>query len=232
MKTITKIKSYFRDKYYAIKYFFEKFEYLRVFWSPFIRPRLRLYCGEVSIGTPFFYPRKWVKPNHKMALEASEREIQRFKEHNERNPHYPIRVPSLEELLKNKKRCLFPVPKKFGFDFVGLGWKTKWSDKDIRVEHAPLISFVFFKWQIALTFDVPEYYHYWSAWIYYSKYTKTSDNTEQRLKESITEFPLIWTQYIEETKQKVNYWNSVLKPEYLYLVPELTPIVEEDDDEL
>lgn len=37
-----------------------------------------------------------------------------------------------------------PVPKRIGFDFVGLGWKTKWSEDDFRFEWAPVWSFVFF----------------------------------------------------------------------------------------
>jgi hypothetical protein len=37
-----------------------KFKFLKVFNSPFKRPKLKWYFGEVAIGTPYFYPRRWI----------------------------------------------------------------------------------------------------------------------------------------------------------------------------
>lgn len=183
MEILTEIKSYFRNKWIDIKYFFKGFDYLKVYFSPFIKPKLSLYVGTIRFGTPYFYPRKWVKD-------------------------------------KNTGNSV-AVPKKIGFDFVSLGWKTKWSNTDIRFEHAPLISFVFFKWQIVLFFNVPQTSHYWESWIFYSKYTNKKESVEKRLIEAMQEYPMICTIYKQDSKQKVNYWNDVLKKEYLKLVPEL-----------
>jgi hypothetical protein len=63
------------------------------------------------------------------------------------------------------------VNKKIVFDFVGLGWKTKWSDTDFRFEWSPVASFVFFKWQIAVMVIPENQNHYWEAWLYYFKKT-------------------------------------------------------------
>ncbi len=41
-----------------IKY---NFNWIKVFNSPFIRPKLKLYFGKIQHGTPYFLPRKWVK---------------------------------------------------------------------------------------------------------------------------------------------------------------------------
>jgi len=47
---------------------------------------------------------------------------------------------------KEKPGYLKAIPRKIGFDFCSLGWKTKWSDDDFRFEYCPRLSFVFFKW--------------------------------------------------------------------------------------
>ena len=81
---MNKLKQWFERRYYRLKYIYRELQWLKIFCSPFIRPKLRLYCGEASIGTPFFYPRKWVRPNDKMALEAAEKEIQRLEQRLEK----------------------------------------------------------------------------------------------------------------------------------------------------
>ena len=37
------------------------FEFLKVVNSPFKRPKLKWHVGKIAIGTPYFYPRRWVK---------------------------------------------------------------------------------------------------------------------------------------------------------------------------
>ena len=78
--------------------------------------------------------------------------------------------------------------KKVGFDFVGLGYKTKWSATDYRLEWNPIWSFVFYKWQISLIFEPVESHHYWEAWLYY--YYNTEGTKEERIRECKKEFPL------------------------------------------
>ena len=48
---------------------------------------------------------------------------------------------------KERPGFLKAVPKKIGFDFVDLGWKTKWTETDYRFEWGPLWSFVFFNYK-------------------------------------------------------------------------------------
>ena len=88
--------------------------------------------GHMTLGTPYFFPRRWIKATPKLAMEAALREIEdtkRFNELNEKNG-YQKKVKSLDELVTDKMNYRFPTPKKIGFDFVGLGYKTKWSDTE------------------------------------------------------------------------------------------------------
>ena len=149
-----------------------KFEYLKVFNSPFKRPKLKWYIGKVAIGTPYFFPRKAVKKGDKPGF-------------------------------------LTFVPKKIGFDFVGLGYKTKWSDTDYRFEWNPVWSFVFFKWQIAILFVPNECDHYWEAWLYY--YYNTKGTERERIEVCKKEFPQTYTVSNGETKTTVNYYNKILR---------------------
>jgi len=103
-------------------------------------------------------------------------------------------------------------PKKIGFDFIGLGWKTKWENTDYRFEWSPVWSFVFFGYQIAITFVAPEMHHYWECWLYYSKETKGT--TKERLEQARTEFPCVWTSIKDGVKTEICYWDIILKTKY------------------
>lgn len=126
----------------------------------------------------------------------------------------PYFYPRVWKENKDKPDYLIPVPKKIGFDFVGLGYKTKWTSKDYRFEYAPLISFVFFKWQIALMFIAPESSHYWSSWLYYENNTNKSKSKRERIKQCQDEFPQNWTQYKNGNKESINYYKFILKEKY------------------
>ena len=157
-----------------------RFNYIKVFNSPFKRPKLKWYFGKIAIGTPYFYPRRWVD-----------------------NPDKPGYQKA--------------VPKKIGFDFVRLGYKTKWSDTDYRFEYGPLISFVFFKWQIALLFEVPHPEHYWVCWLTYENDTdKDLLSTESRIKLAKEINPEVWTSSKGDGKKEtICYWDKVLKDKWL-----------------
>ena len=43
-----------------IKYIIYSLEFLKIYCSPFIKPKLKLYFGEIKMGVPYFYPRKLV----------------------------------------------------------------------------------------------------------------------------------------------------------------------------
>jgi len=108
------------------------------------------------------------------------------------------------------------VPKKIGFDFVGLGWKTKWSNTDYRFEWSPRISFVFFGYQIAVIVNAPHDSSYWESWLYYERNTDKSKSKKERIKQCKLEFPQTWTTYSKDTKQLVDYYKLILKNKYLW----------------
>jgi hypothetical protein len=163
---------------YKLKY---SFEWMRVFFSPFITPKLKFYLGKVQFGTPYFLPRRWIE--------------------NKEKPGY----------MKS-------VPKKIGFDFVSLGWKTKWQIDDYRFEWEPMWSFVFFKWQFCIFFSVPHTCHYWECWLFYTKQTDKSQPVEERLKDAIERFPCVWTSYKGDDKETICYWNLILKKKWKNIV--------------
>lgn len=140
--------------------------------SPFVFPKIKFYFGRLAYGTPYFYPRRWVKS-------------------------------------KEKKGWLTPVPKKIGFDFVQLGWKIKWTPTDYRFEWAPLISFVFFKWQVCVFVEAPHRDHYWEAWLYYSRNTKGTN--EERIEQCRRGFPVTWNVHDKAGKRTVDYYDFILK---------------------
>ena len=152
--------------------------FLKTFNSPFKRLKLKWYCGKIAIGTPYFFPRKWItnpkKPNYKMA-----------------------------------------IPKKIGFDFVSLGWKTKWTDTDYRFEWAPLLSFVFFGYQIAVKVIAPEQTHYWEAWLYYERNTDKTKSKKERIEQCKKEFSLTYKSYSQKIESIVNYYDTILKAKYV-----------------
>jgi len=157
-----------------ITYLIKDFDYLRAYNSPFKPLKLKWYCGKIALGTPYFYPRRWVKS-------------------------------------KENKGYLTAVPKKIGFDFVSLGWKTKYES--YRFEWSPMISFVFFKWQIAVTFVAPHPDHYWESWLYYTR--ETTGSIEDRVAQCRKEAPQIWsTHHPDGTKETIDYYNLILKENY------------------
>ena len=193
-----------------------KLSFLKALFSPFKPFKLKWYCGKVAIGTPYFYPRKWVKATPELIHNAVLKHIESEENYNKRNPNYAREIKPYEELYKEKSKYLYTVPKKIGFDFVELGWKTKWTNTDYRFEWSPVWSFVFFKWQIAVIFDAPEQYHYWEAWLYYENNTDKSLSQEERIKQCIREFPLSFkvSNYGSSNSMSVNYYYYVLKKKY------------------
>jgi len=193
----------------------KNFNYIKAFFSPFKRPKLKWYIGKIAIGTPYFYPRRWVKATPELAKKATIEEIERLRKWNRTNPELKRKIPSFDEIYKSKMRYNYAKPKRFGFDFVSLGWKTKWSGTDYRFEWSPLISFVFFKWQIAVTVIAPEMNHYWEAWLYYENDTDKSKSRKERIAKCRKEFSQTWTRSYGETKETIDYYNVILKEKYL-----------------
>jgi hypothetical protein len=160
-----------------MKYYIKRFEWMKSYNSPFKPPVPKLYIGKISLGTPYFFPRRWIT--------------------NKEKPGY-------------KKA----IAKKIGFDFIPLGWKTKWGE--YRFEWSPIWSFVFFKWQIAVTFVAPEMDHYWECWLNYTYETDKSKPTKERLGQARKEYKCEWTTHTTGQKKKaVCYWGLILKNKWL-----------------
>jgi len=153
-------------------YQMNRFSFIKALWSPFKSFKLKFYLGKTAIGTPYFFPRKWVK-----------------------NP--------------DKEGYLMAIPKKVGFDFVSLGWKTKWSETDYRFEWAPLFSFVFFGYQLAIMVYTEHQDQYWEAWLYYENNTDKTKSQRERIKQCRKEFPLTYIQ--NSTNEKIDYYEFILK---------------------
>lgn len=198
-----------------LKHIAKDLRFLKALFSPFKPFGLRLYCGKIAIGTPYFFPRRWVKATPKLAHEATLEYIQKEERYNEMNPKYARKIKPYEEIYKEKLRYNYAVPRKFGFDFVRLGWKTKWSDTDYRFEWAPLLSFVFFKWQIAIIAAAPERSRYWECWLYYDRNTDKTKSRRERIIQCRREFPQTWSHYEGDSKITIDYYNKILKPKYL-----------------
>jgi hypothetical protein len=186
-----------------MKYWFKyTFDWMRVYNSPFKPIIPKLYIGKVAIGTPYFFPRVWKKYTKQEAIDKAVKEL--------KEKPYAEKV-GFEKLFYDYSRRSKSVPKKIGFDFVGLGWKTKYDS--YRHEWNPMWSFVFFKWQIALMFTPKHDMHYWECWLNYTKETKGT--TKERLEQARKEFPCVWSSTKDGVKTKTNYWDLILKDKWL-----------------
>lgn len=197
--------NYLKSKIRDIQY---KLDFLRVYNSPFKPLKLKYYVGEVAIGTPYFFPRKWVRLTKKEAYQKA-----LDKKTPESITDEKMRDNIFQSNIESFKRGTKPVPKKIGFDFIPMRWKTKWGE--YRFETSPVWSFVFFKWQIVITFIAPELDHYWECWLHYTNETDKNKSTKERIAQARKEFPCIWTTNYEDIKEKVCYWDLILKDKYV-----------------
>lgn len=192
-----------------------KFSWVKIYFSPFKPIIPKIYIGKKAIGTPYFLPRKTVKTTPERAHKATQEYIKREENYNKMNPKYTRKIRPYNEVFEEKMRYLYFADKKIGFDFVALGYKTKWSDTDYRQEWDPVWSFVFFKWQIALIFRPKHDCHYWECWLYYTNNTDKTKSTKERIKQARKGFPCTWTSTSKGKEEKINYWNLILKTKYL-----------------
>lgn len=188
------------------------FDWMSVYFSPFKTIIPKLYIGKVAIGTPYFLPRVWKKATPKKAIDAAIKEMKDVEKHNSVEGSYKRKVNSFGDLYERYLRHSFSEPKKIGFDFVDLGWKTKWRSTDYRFEWNPVWSFVFFGYQIAIKFVPIEPHHYWECWLYYSRHT--SGKTKYRIEQARKEFPCVWRSTKDGVETKTCYWDIILKDKY------------------
>jgi hypothetical protein len=119
--------------------------------------------------------------------------------------------------VKDKERpgWRIPVPLKVGFSYCGLGWKTKWTNTDFRYEWGPVLSFVFFGYQVALMVGHKHSSHYWEAWLYYEYATDKTKSKRERIEQCRKEFNQTWTVSSMGKEEVVDYYQRILKTKYL-----------------
>ena len=190
----------------SLKYTLERFRWIKALWSPFKPFNIKWYVGKTQVGTPYFFPRKFVK--------YTEEDIQKAMLKHRANKNYVQQLDSkLYEMYKGYTKA---VPLKVGFDWCSLGWKTKWNQYDFRHEWNPVISFVFFGYQIAVTFYHPHHSHYWESWLCYEYASDKKKSKHKRLAFCRRKCPQTWTSHKHnEEPVTTNYWDIILKPKYL-----------------
>jgi len=187
--------------------------YWKAMCSPFRRLTLKVYAGKLAIGMPYFYPRKLVYVSEAEAIEIANEQCDKYDAKD-------IGYDYADELQKARRTRRF-VPRRFGFDYIGLGYKTKWSNTDYRFEWSPRLSFVCFGYQIVFTVvpklpkDVSIDY-YWESWLYYNYNTDATKTPKERIAEVREERPGMITSYRkDEGKTTYCVWDSILKSRYL-----------------
>jgi hypothetical protein len=188
-----------------LKYILEDLKWLKVLNSPFKPFHVRFYAGKTQIGTPYFLPRKWVKYTDEDAKTAAIKAIGDSR----------LVQKSMDEWYNEYKRYNKAVPLKVGFSYCGLGWKTKWSNTDFRYEWGPVLSFVFFGYQIALTVGHKHSSHYWEAWLYYEYATDKTKSKRERIEQCKKEFNQTWKVYSNGEEEIINYYELILKTKYI-----------------
>jgi hypothetical protein len=193
-----------------LKYILHDLRWLKVLNSPFKPFKIGFYAGKTQVGIPYFLPRKWVKATPERAYKAASEEIERQEKWNKLNPEHAREIKLIGELFQEKLKYRFAVPLKVGFSYCGLGWKTKYDD--FRHEWSPVLSFVFFGYQIALMVYSPYSSHYWEPWLYYEYRTDKTKSKRERIEQCRKEAPETWTSSTEGT---VDYYERILKSKYL-----------------
>lgn len=187
--------------------------YWKAMCSPFKRLTLKWYVGKTAVGVPYFFPRKLVYVSEAEAIELTDERCAKYDDKG-------IKYDYADELQKARRTQRF-VPRRVGFDSVGLGWKTKWTDTDYRFEWSPMFSFVCFGYQIA-AYVVPKIpkdvsiSYYWEAWLYYNYNTDATKTPKERIAEAREARTGIVTSY-QKGKDPVTscIWDSILKSRYL-----------------
>jgi hypothetical protein len=189
----------------SLKYTIQSLRWIKALWSPFKPFNIKWYVGKTQVGTPYFFPRKWVK--------YTEEDIQKAMEKHRANKNYVQHIDSkLYDMYKNYSKA---VPIKVGFDWCSLGYKTKWTNTDFRYEWGPVFTFVFFGYQIAMMVGQKDVSHYWEAWLYYEYATDKTKSKRERIIQCRAEFNQTWKSYSDGNEEVIDYYERILKPKYL-----------------
>lgn len=133
----------------------------------------------------------------------------------------PYFLPRVWRPNPEKEGYLTAKPRKFGFDFVPLGWKEKFGS--VRHEWSPVWSLVLFaKFQIAVIWHLdPRIWESYLTWRYYTNrkdgniVVNLSDYTlTGRLQESRTKNPNVWISYKDGGEEKTDWFLKSLKSRF------------------
>lgn len=195
-----------------------KWSWLNILFSPFVLPRVFFYLGKIEKGTPYFLPRRWKKISEERAIKKTQEFFDKQRKvHEDVGRDY--KAPTQEQMddkLKSFKKYLEAVPKKWGWDIVPLGWKTKFDS--YRHEWNPMISVVGFNRQLCIYFGLNESMEnmcYWEAWLTYKHETNKDDSVEDRLKALMKIYSASWG---TPKKGYTNYYHNILKNKYKHLI--------------
>ena len=198
----------------SLNFLLYKLSFLEILNSPFKWFRVGIYFGNITMGIPYFLPRRWVKYNKKELLEES---IQKLAKDANIILTENVNI-TLAGAVRDFKRYYKAIPKKFGIDIVALGWKTKYDE--YRFEFPPMISIVAFGKQLVIYFgpksDIND--DYWTAWLYYKYETDKKLSKTERTKQLITNFLLYTNPETGKVTISKNCIN-ILKKKYHKLIP-------------
>ena len=201
-----------------LKYRLERLRWWKVLFSPLKPFTLKWYVGKLQLGTPYFYPRKWVKATPELATKAALEEIKRNENWNKSNPDSKFKheIKPFNEVYDKMMKRQHAVPIKVGFDSCSLGWKTKWTDTDFRFEHGPMLTFVFFGYQIVVMPEPPtDPNPYWEIWLCYEYVTDKTKSKRERIAECRKIMPQKWISSKNGVETKIDYYEQVIKSKYL-----------------
>lgn len=124
----------------------------------------------------------------------------------------PYMLPRTWRPDTEKKGYLIAKPRKFGFDFVPLGWKEKFGS--VRHEWNPVWSLVLFvKFQVAVIWYLDT--RIWESYLTWKYYTNRKDFTlTGRLQESRTKNPNVWVSYKDGVEEKTDWFLKSLKKRF------------------
>ena len=183
-------KSSFNPNRWFLVYWLKSF--IWIYKTPFKKPKIKVYFGKIAKGTPYFLPRRLKRVNKKERLERA----QNYYEIYLSNPSLKLnsKRKTIKDFLPPANAKVF-VPRKFGFDLVPLGWKTKFDD--IRHEYNPAISFVAFKKQLHIQLyfgdSVVENDSYWEASLFYKYETPKKESKNFRLAYCVFNNSVTWS---------------------------------------
>ena len=189
-----------------IKIILDRFRWIKALFSPFTPFKISWYIGKTQVGVRYFLPRRWRRYTEEEAMEAA------FKAINNES----LIKKSFNDWFKQYRNSKKAVPLKIGFSSCSLGWKTKWDQYDIRHEWDPVISFVFFGYQIAMTVYHKHHSHYWESWLCYEYASDKKKSKQERINFCRRKCPQTWNRLHKDgTSETTDYWNLILKPKYL-----------------